>query len=243
MVANTFDSGEALVAALVDGKLSPNRQYTGMVKASDKDGHVAFAPGSCDGGWIDVPAEVIGKVEVIDQVPCREHSHLLVRMQLRLDESNPLQAMAGQLIASSSSRLSTMQPGHLATVSSEATWAGDDLSSAARQSRETESRDLKEFLWEMPVDNLNGCGLFGARLNLRRDGSASWKAFVNSIYSNDSYCVKMSFYNNGGRELFAWPRFCSQTLWQHAQEWTNNNLAFPARFFDSIAIVNRRDHC
>jgi len=229
MAENRFDSGEALVAALAEGKLRSDHQYTGMVKASDKDKYVAFALGSCDSGWIDVPAEVIGKVEVIDQVPCREHSHPLVRMQFKLDESNPLHVMAGQLIASAKSRFSAIQPGHLATASRSATSGQRDVRSA-------------DFLWEVPSD-VGGCSLAGARLTLRSDGSASWRGVVNSIYHNDSYCVTMSFLNSGGRELFAWPRFCSQTLWQSLQVWTNDNLTFPQQFFDSIAIVNRRDHC
>ncbi|MFJ1812537.1 MULTISPECIES: DUF6294 family protein [unclassified Streptomyces] len=229
MAENRFDSGEALVAALAEGKLRSDHQYTGMVKASDKDKYVAFAPGSCDSGWIDVPAEVIGKIEVIDQVPCREHSHPLVRMQFKLDESNPLHVMAGQLIASANSRLSAIQPGHLATATRSATSVQRDLPSA-------------EFYWEVS-SSVGGCGLGGASLTIRSDGSASWRGVVNSIYDNDSYCVTLSFFNSGGRELFAWPRFCSQTLTQDLQVWRNDNLAFLPRFFESIAIVNRRDHC
>jgi hypothetical protein len=100
----------------------------------------------------------------------------------------------------------------------------------------------KRFDWDVP-SSVSGCSLAGAGLILRRDGSASWRGVVHSIYSNDSYCVKLSFFNSGGRELFSWPRFCSQTLWQSPQVWRNDNLAFPERFFDSIAIVSRRDDC
>jgi hypothetical protein len=104
------------------------------------------------------------------------------------------------------------------------------------------SLESKDFYWDVP-SNLHGCSLAGARLTLRRDGSASWRGVVNSIYRDDAYCVTLSFLNSGGRTLFAWPRFCSQTLWQSPQVWTTNNLAFPDHFFDSIAIVSRRDHC
>lgn len=102
--------------------------------------------------------------------------------------------------------------------------------------------ETKDILWDVP-SNLNGCSLAGARLTLRRDGSASWRGVVNSIFNDDSYCVKLSFLNSGGRKLLEWPRFCSQTLSQGLQVWTNNNLAFPEHLFDSIAIVSRRDHC
>ena len=100
----------------------------------------------------------------------------------------------------------------------------------------------KEFYWEVPSD-VNGCSLAAAELTLRRDGSASWRGVVNSAYSDDSYCVTLAFFNSGGRRLFDWPRFCSQTLETGPQVWTNNNLAFPERFFDSIELVSRRDHC
>jgi hypothetical protein len=100
----------------------------------------------------------------------------------------------------------------------------------------------KDFFWDVP-SNVSGCSLAGAHLTLRRDGSASWRGVVDSIYSDDSYCVTLSFLRSGGGTLFAWPRFCSQTLSHSPQVWTNSNLAFPERFFDSIAIVNRRDHC
>ena len=100
---------------------------------------------------------------------------------------------------------------------------------------------VSEVIWESTT--VNGCNLVGARLTLRSDGSASWRGVVNSINSDDSYCVTMSFLDSGGRELFSWPRFCSQTLSGSWQLWENNNLAFPELFFNSIAIVNRRDHC
>jgi Family of unknown function (DUF6294) len=102
--------------------------------------------------------------------------------------------------------------------------------------------ETKEFYWD-ETSSVGGCALGGAQLTLRRDGSASWRGVVNSIYSDDAYCVTLSFFNSGGRKLFDWPRFCSQTLSQSLQVWTNNNLAFPEQFFDSIAIVERRDHC
>lgn len=100
----------------------------------------------------------------------------------------------------------------------------------------------KVFRWEVP-SNVSGCSLASASLTLRRDGTASWFGVVNSIYHDDAYCVTLTFLNSGGRKLFSWPRFCSQSLWQHPQIWTRNNLAFPEGQFDSIAIVNRRDHC
>src|SRR5918912_481342 len=94
-----YESGTNLLEALKSGELSGYDVYVGMVKASDKEDHIAFAPGSCD-EWIDVPAELIGDVEVLRHVPCREHSHPLVRMKLTIDESNPVHTMVRQMFAS-----------------------------------------------------------------------------------------------------------------------------------------------
>ena len=91
--------------------------------------------------------------------------------------------------------------------------------------------------------NVSGCSLASARLTLRPDGTASWFGVVNSIYSDDAFCVTLTFFNSGGRRLFSWPRFCSQTLWQHPQVWTNNNLNLPVGQFNTIASITKRDHC
>jgi hypothetical protein len=99
-----------------------------------------------------------------------------------------------------------------------------------------------DFFWQDETI-VAGCVLGGAHLTLRLDGSASWRGVVESIFSNDSYCVTLSFLNSGGHTLFTWPRFCSQTLSQDLQVWTNNNLAYPTQFYDSIAMVTKGDHC
>jgi hypothetical protein len=110
------------------------------------------------------------------------------------------------------------------------------------------TQDVKEFFWEVS-GGTGGCSIGGAHLTLRRDGSASWRAVVSSIYHDDAYCVTLSFFNDGGRELFAWPRFCSQSLWQHDQVWTNNNLAsqndssIRLRLLPGVTIAERRGDC
>jgi hypothetical protein len=105
----------------------------------------------------------------------------------------------------------------------------------------------KGFYWS-DTTSVSGCSLGGASLTLWPDGSASygsasWRGVVSSIFSNDAYCVTLSFLNSGGHILFTWPRFCSQTLWQSEQVWTNNNLAYPLNHYRSIAAVTKRDHC
>jgi hypothetical protein len=119
-----FTSGETLLEALKGGELSSQNVHTGMIRASEKEDHVAFAPASCD-QWIDIPAELIGEVEVLRQLPCREHSHPLARIELKVDESNPVQARVPQFLTSVASRAAAATPRPLAAVSSNGSaWGG-----------------------------------------------------------------------------------------------------------------------
>jgi hypothetical protein len=99
-----FEDGTKLLSALKSGDLSHDDVYVGMVKESEKENHIAFAPGSCDDGWIDVPAKLVGKVEVLRHVPCHDHSHPLVRLALNIDETNAVQVMVRQMFTSAGSR-------------------------------------------------------------------------------------------------------------------------------------------
>jgi hypothetical protein len=98
------------------------------------------------------------------------------------------------------------------------------------------------FSWSQPA-TAGACGIDGASLTFHEDGSASWRSVVSSIDSNNAYCVTMSFLDSGGRTLFAWPRFCSQTLTYDWQVWARDNLAYPTKFYSRVRIASRRDHC
>lgn len=98
----TFDSGKGLLDAITAGDLALKDMCIGMVKASEKEGHVAFAPRSCN-EWVDVPAELIGEVEVLRHVPCRDHIHPLVQFRLKIDDSNPVHAMVRKLLSPAAS--------------------------------------------------------------------------------------------------------------------------------------------
>lgn len=94
-----FESGAALADALASGTLEAPTSYVGMVKASDKDGHIAFAPGSCE-KWIDVSVVLVGKVEILGHIGCRDHSHPLASVEFKLDNSDPASSMIRQLLRS-----------------------------------------------------------------------------------------------------------------------------------------------
>src|SRR5215203_7201287 len=97
-VPRIFKSGIELLESLRRGELSAPDAYVGIVKPSQRENSVAFAAKSCD-EWVDIPAELIDEVEVLRYVPCRDHSHPLVRLKLRFDESDPVHGMVRQLLS------------------------------------------------------------------------------------------------------------------------------------------------
>jgi hypothetical protein len=95
---NKFDTGKELLDAIKGGELELKDLCIGMVKASEKEDHIAFAPRSCN-EWVDVPEELVGEVEVLKQVPCKGHTHPLVQFKLKINESNPVHEMVRQLLS------------------------------------------------------------------------------------------------------------------------------------------------
>lgn len=107
MVDNSkFKDGESLIAALASGDAGTTNVYLGMVKASDTDRHLAFAPGACDEGWLDLPQEIVGEAEVLRQMPCKEHTHPLVKLTIVTDPKNQLHALTHQLLTTAVRRAS-----------------------------------------------------------------------------------------------------------------------------------------
>jgi hypothetical protein len=107
--------------------------------------------------------------------------------------------------------------------------------------QDVQAQNSKVFRWDESSDS--GCGLGGASLTIRRDGTASWRGVVDSIYRDDAYCVRLSFHTATGGQIFAWRKFCSQTLSQRLQVWENNSLTYQGRHYEQIAIVKKRDSC
>jgi len=103
-----YESGASLLEALQSGEmasLGSQDVFVGMVKASESEGNVAFTSGSCD-EWVDLPADLVGDVEVLGQGQCRGHSHPRVRMQLKLDENDPMHGIVRKLMKVGSARAS-----------------------------------------------------------------------------------------------------------------------------------------
>ena len=55
-----------------------------MVKKSEgKEKTIQFAPGGNCSNWLTIPLEFIEDVEIIKTVPCKDHTHPLVRLNLK----------------------------------------------------------------------------------------------------------------------------------------------------------------
>ena len=61
----------------------------GMVKKSEgKEKTIQFAPGGNCSNWVTIPLEFIDDVEIIKTVPCKDHTHPLVRLNLKTPKTH-----------------------------------------------------------------------------------------------------------------------------------------------------------
>lgn len=71
---------------------------TGMVKKSEgKEKTIQFAPGGSCSHWTTIPLELIENVEVIRIVPCKDHTHPLVRLHLKTPKTPEAKVFASIL--------------------------------------------------------------------------------------------------------------------------------------------------
>lgn len=90
--------GPALERALGEHKFDQAKtQLMGMVKASENEGHVSFAPGGCE-SWVDIPSAMINEAEHLGDQPCKERSHPVFRLSLN-EPTDPQAKVLMQLLA------------------------------------------------------------------------------------------------------------------------------------------------
>ncbi|WP_069884691.1 hypothetical protein [Streptomyces luteocolor] len=76
-------SGEEFRQALANGTVGTPLTLVGMVKAGEEEGALQFAPGTVCKNWVSVPVALVDRVEVLREVPCDDHTHHLVGLQLK----------------------------------------------------------------------------------------------------------------------------------------------------------------
>ncbi len=90
-------TGEEFHRALASDSLTLTAPLIGMVKAADEPDAIRFAPGTACKNWTAIPVTLIERVETLSQVPCDDHVHHLVRLQLK-DSDTPEAAALGSLL-------------------------------------------------------------------------------------------------------------------------------------------------
>lgn len=102
-------SGADLEKALNDNTLdAPGTTVTGMVKASEKAGHVQFSQSGCE-GWVEIPVTLIEKADHVGTQPCRDHSHRVMQLTFK-EAKDPLSKMLAALLSHSSQMPSRPAP-------------------------------------------------------------------------------------------------------------------------------------
>jgi hypothetical protein len=99
MAKNDGLTGVALEKALKAGELEERgTEIVGMVKASERAGHVAFSAAGCD-AWVDLPTPIIEDAQKLGSARCRDHSHPVFRLKLSEGKSPEARAFAELLAA------------------------------------------------------------------------------------------------------------------------------------------------
>lgn len=109
MVQGQSFTGADLEKALKDNTLiGPGIALTGMVKTSEKAGHVRFTRSGCE-GWVDLPIAMIEKAEYLGNQPCKDHAHPVMRLTLR-ESKDPLAQILMALLSQSGQTASSPTP-------------------------------------------------------------------------------------------------------------------------------------
>ena len=111
---------------------------TGLAKEADDNSSIMFSPDDCL-TWIRIPLTLLEEIEFLGEVPCKDHSHPLVRLNLKRpsgDESVFAELLEGLL---SYMRRSTARP-----VSRPEPASRLDLSRASRMVRRGRGRTRHE---------------------------------------------------------------------------------------------------
>lgn len=103
-------TGPEFIAALAEGALKSPIVRVGMAKQDETDANaILFSENRSCESWIKIPVEIIEKVEHIDNVPCRDHEHPLIRLYIKEPPSDTKEAgiLADLLRGAASSRQAT----------------------------------------------------------------------------------------------------------------------------------------
>ena len=96
MQEKTF-TGASLEKALKNDALTRSGiELVGMVKSSEKAGHISFTRSGCD-TWVDLPSDMIEQAEHLGQNTCKDHSHPMFMITLKEAKSPEAQILSALL--------------------------------------------------------------------------------------------------------------------------------------------------
>src|SRR5262249_8153838 len=102
------------ISKLRAGTVRPPLAIIGMAKASeDSDHSLMFSAGGCE-NWIEIPEQAISEIHTLGMVPCKDHQHPRVRIELVPSDDPTVSALSAVLtqIISSRQQFGTVPSGH-----------------------------------------------------------------------------------------------------------------------------------
>jgi hypothetical protein len=110
MERSSLFTAQEFIDKLRRNGVSAPLKLAGMVKLPEDDSpELMFAPGTHCADWITVPLDAIASVEVLDTVPCHDHTHPLVILTFKEPESSE-GTMFAALLSATTKRQAVSRP-------------------------------------------------------------------------------------------------------------------------------------
>lgn len=72
--------------------------FVGVLKAAEDEQHLMFANGAYCNNWTSIPVDAIESIELISVIPCKDHSHPLVRLTMKEPASEEAKMFASMAL-------------------------------------------------------------------------------------------------------------------------------------------------
>ena len=105
-MAKTTEHSKEFISRLRSGTVRPPVKLIGIVKANEESEHsVMFSSRGCE-DWVEIPEKAIAEIETLGIVPCKDHQHPRVRIELAQSDDPTISALSAVLAQVTSRRRS-----------------------------------------------------------------------------------------------------------------------------------------